>query len=85
MYVLIGPYTFSSAETAAIDFQNGLHATLVGSPTGEKSNGYWDIDFVKLPNSNLTITFSTKFFRQVKGDPPELDQDTVPEAALSNR
>lgn len=89
VYVLIGPYTFSSAQMAAIDFHNDLHATLVGSPTGEKPNGYGDIALIKLPNSKLTISFSTKFFRLVKGDAPELDPDIqVPltiAGALSDR
>ena len=100
VYVLIGPYTFSSAEMAAIEFHDDLHATLVGSPTGERPNGYGDINFIKLPNSKLTISFSTKFFRLMKDDPPELapdmlvpstltdvlnGRDAVLEAAISNR
>ena len=74
VYVLIGPFTFSSAQMAAVEFQDGLHATLVGAPTSEKLNSYGDIDIVSLPNSKLNISFSTKFFRLAKeGDRPELD------------
>lgn len=81
---LIGPFTFSSAEMAAIQLRDELHATLVGSPTGEKPNGYGDIDIITLPNSKLRISFSTKFFRLVKGDPSELDPDIVVPLTLAD-
>jgi hypothetical protein len=59
---------------AAIEIHDDLHATLVGSPTGEKPNSYGEINTFTLPNSKLVVTFSTKYFRLVKeGDPPELD------------
>jgi hypothetical protein len=74
LYVLIGGGTFSSALIAAIELHDDLHATLVGSPTGEKPNSYGEIRTFTLPNSKLTVTFSTKYFRLAKaGDPPELD------------
>jgi hypothetical protein len=74
LYVLIGGGTFSSALIAAIDLHDDLHATLVGSPTGEKPNSYGEVNTFTLPNSKLVVAFSTKYFRLAKeGDPPELD------------
>jgi hypothetical protein len=73
---LIGPQTFSSGLMAALELQRELHATLVGEPVGEKLNGYGEVRPIELPNSHLSMQYSTKFFRQSK------DGDVVLEPAV---
>src|SRR5581483_2396895 len=76
VFVLSGPKTFSSAQDNAIGFQSYLHATLIGSSTGEKPNGYGEVRLITLPNSKLTIQYCTKYFKMVKdSDPSALDPD----------
>jgi hypothetical protein len=75
VYVLIGAGTFSSGQLNAIELRRELHARLVGEPTGEKPNGYGEVRPLTLPNSQLRMQYSTKFFRLSKGDPAALEPD----------
>ncbi|MGA3180033.1 MAG: hypothetical protein ABSF38_06815 [Verrucomicrobiota bacterium] len=76
LYVLIGSSTFSSGLMAAIDLQQGLHAILVGRPTGGKPNCYGETKVLELPNSKLPVQYSTKHFRLLpRSDPPSLEPD----------
>ncbi len=82
--VLIGPATFSSAQFAAFALRRELHALLIGEPTGEKLNGYGEVRLLVLPNSQLTIQYSTKFFRLVKdSDATALEPDIRVSATLA--
>ena len=75
LIALIGPSTFSSGLLAAMDFGSDLHAILIGEPTGEKPNSYGEIKILTLPNSQLRMTYCTKFFRLMKNsDPPRLNR-----------
>ncbi|HKW00858.1 MAG TPA: hypothetical protein VJN96_13620 [Vicinamibacterales bacterium] len=70
LYTLIGRGTFSSGLLAAMNFRDDLHAVLVGEPVGEKPNSYGEVRELKLPNSQVVVQYSTKFFRMVpNGDP----------------
>jgi hypothetical protein len=60
IYVLIGPYTFSSALDNALKLQKDLSAILVGEPTGGAPDGYGEVSSITLPNSKLVVRFSTK-------------------------
>jgi C-terminal processing protease CtpA/Prc len=83
--VLIGPATFSSAQFAAFALRRELHALLVGEPTGENLNGYGEVRLLVLPESQLTIQYSTKFFRLVKdSDAQALEPDIRASATLDD-
>ena len=84
VYVLIGPRTFSSAQMAAVEFRHDLHATLVGEATGEKLNGYGEIRVLKLPNSGLSMQYSTKYFRLGQEDGSALEPDVKAAATLGD-
>jgi hypothetical protein len=77
LFVAIGPGTFSSAMMNAIELKNGFGAILVGEPTGGKPNAYGEIRFLDLPKSRLRISYSTKYFQQVPGDPPSVEPDVA--------
>jgi hypothetical protein len=68
LYALIGRATFSSGLLAAINFRRDLHAILVGEPVGEKLNSYGEVRELTLPNSQVIVQYSTKFFHIAGND-----------------
>jgi hypothetical protein len=80
LYCLISGETFSSAVWTADDLRK-LGAVLVGSPTGGKPNGYGNVSTLTLPNSQIPVGYSTRYFQIVSGsDPPWIapQLETVP-------
>jgi len=76
VFAIVGINTFSSGFIAALDLQKNCHAFLVGQAMGQRPNAYGDTLPLKLPNSGLTVTYSTKFFRYVEeGDPAHIEPD----------
>jgi hypothetical protein len=74
--VLVGPATFSSAMMNALTLRRNLGAELIGEPLGEKPNSYGEVRTMTLPNSQVTIQYSTKFFRLDRsGDPMTVEPD----------
>lgn len=71
-FVLVGARTFSAAMVNAIDFRNTAHATLVGGPIGEKPNSYAEDDEFVLPASHLVVDYSTRFYKFVPDDAPNV-------------
>jgi len=67
LFVLIGPNTFSSGVLNAMELKDQLGATLIGEPTGGKPGSYGEIELLKLPNSGLSVYYTSKFFRAPKG------------------
>jgi hypothetical protein len=62
LYVLIGRATVSSGLIAAWELVRRYHAIVIGEPSGEKLDSYGLIQSFSLPNSNLPIQVSTRFF-----------------------
>ena len=75
--VLIGRYTFSSAEMNAAELKKHVGATLIGEPTGQKPNAYGEVKSFVLPRSNITVRYSTKFWKTEEGDRPSLEPDRL--------
>jgi hypothetical protein len=65
LYVVIGRGTLSSGLFAAVDLKKNTRATLIGEPTGEHPNHYGEQRALKLPNSGIDVTYSTKFHQIV--------------------
>ena len=85
LYAIIGRATFSSGLLAAMNFRDDLHAILVGEPLGEKPNSYGEVRELKLPNSQLVVQYSTKFFRLVTdADPPAYMPDVLATRSLAD-
>jgi hypothetical protein len=85
LIALIGPATFSSGLMAAMDLRDDLHAVLIGEPTGEKPNSYGEVKMLKLPNSQLEISYCTKFFRLMKNeDPPALAPGIIVKRSIAD-
>jgi len=75
LFVIIGRRTFSAAMTNAIDFRKETNAILVGEPAGERPNSYQENDEMKLPNSRLTVSYSTRYYKFLDEDAPALMPD----------
>lgn len=68
LFVIVGRETFSSAVINALTFKNKTNATILGEPTGGKPNHFGDILFLNLSNSNIMISYSTKYITTSKED-----------------
>ena len=55
--------TNSSAMMNAIHLEQQTEVLTVGEPTGGKPNSFGEIRTFSLPNSDLTVRYSTKYFR----------------------
>lgn len=75
LYVVIGRDTFSSAILNALSLQKETEAYFVGEPTGGKPNHYGEVKQFQLPNSEITIRYSTKYFKWLDDDPAALEPD----------
>jgi hypothetical protein len=75
LFVIIGRRTFSAAMTNAIDFRKETNAILVGEPAGERPNSYQENDELKLPNSRLTVSYSTRYYKFLDEEVPAVMPD----------
>ena len=80
LFVLIGADTFSAAMNNATQFRAQTAALLVGREIGEKPNSYQEPRSMTLPNSHLTVRYSTRFYRFIDGSDNAIhpDQEIVP-------
>lgn len=75
LFVITGPRTFSSAVLNAISLRKQTRAILIGEPTGGRPNHYGEVKSFTLRHSRLQVTYSTKYFQQVEGDPSTILPD----------
>ena len=83
-FVLIGKRTYSSAVINAIDFKNHTEAILVGEPTSGRPNHFGEVNKFKLPNSGLSVSYSTEYFKYLEEDPDSLMPDIAVEMTFSD-
>lgn len=67
LYVLIGKSTFSSALMNAVDLKRNYQSILVGESTSGNVNHYGETRGFQLPNSKITIGYSTRYWETWKG------------------
>jgi hypothetical protein len=51
----------------AAQFRSQTAALLVGQTIGEKPNGYAEVRNMMLPNSHLTVRYSTRYYKFSEG------------------
>ncbi|MFZ5352406.1 MAG: peptidase S41 [Bacillota bacterium] len=68
LFVIVGRTTFSSATLNTLDFANYTNAVFYGEPTSGKPNHYGEVKELTLPNSNIYIGYSTKYFEYYHKD-----------------
>ncbi len=79
LFVIIGNSTFSAAMSNAVHFRKETAAMLVGEPIGEKPNSFQENDQVALPNSRLTLSYSTRYYQFVDGPENVVMPDQIAE------
>jgi hypothetical protein len=62
LFVLVGAVTFSAAMVNAAQFRAETNAILVGQTVGEKPASYQEPRNMCLPNSHLTMRYSTRYY-----------------------
>ena len=83
VYVLTGRYTYSAGMSNTADFQELLHAKLVGEPTGSNPNDYQDTESFLLPHSKTYVMYSKRIFRyQHTKDSTLLGQGILPDVHI---
>jgi C-terminal processing protease CtpA/Prc len=60
LFVIVGRNTFSSALINSVQLREETNATFVGEPTSGKPNHFGAVRGFKLPNSKISVTYSTK-------------------------
>jgi C-terminal processing protease CtpA/Prc len=63
VFAIIGKKTGSSAILNSMQLKRELGAIFIGKPTGGKPNHYGDVKYFGLPNSEISIQYSTKYFK----------------------
>jgi hypothetical protein len=61
VYIITGPFTYSSANMLADAVKQFRLATLIGQPTGESTNDFGEVYNVELPNTKLKVQVTTSF------------------------
>jgi len=77
LYVIIGKDTYSSAILNAIRLKKETKAIFVGEATGGEPNHYGEVKRFTLPNSEIQVRYSTKYFSWADGDGDTLMPDKV--------
>lgn len=77
LYVVIGKDTFSSAVLNTISLKKDTEAYFVGEATGGEPNHYGEVKQFKLPNSGISIRYSTKYFHWLDQDINTIEPDKV--------
>lgn len=62
LYGVIDHGTYASALVNALHFKRELSATLLGEPTGDRPGNQGEVQSFVLPNSKLTVQYSTRYF-----------------------
>jgi len=75
LFVIVGRRTFSAAMNSAVDLKKETNAILVGEPIGERPNSYQENDEMKLPNSGVLVSYSTKYYKFLDEDVPAVMPD----------
>lgn len=85
LYALVDRATFSSASTNAAQLRGETAARLAGELPGGHPNGFGEVRSFRLPNSGITVWYSSKFLAPASpaGKDPGLVPDT--EVALTSR
>lgn len=85
VYVAIGRKTFSSAMHHMLFLKNERGAILIGENAGQKPNRFGDTEVLKLPNSEVEVFCSWKYFELLPGkDIDVIEPDTEIPVTISN-
>ena len=77
LFSVIDVGTFSSAVLNSIKLERETEATTVGESTGGRPNHFGEVRTFSLPNSELLVWYSTKYFEAYPelGDAPSFEPE----------
>jgi len=84
VYGLINRKVFSSGVLNTHQMKEILHATLVGQPCAQGVNHYGEVKTFSLPNSRLTVQYSTKYFKIIEDDSTIIQPDVHIEPTIED-
>lgn len=84
LYVITGRLTFSSAIINTMDFMKMTKAIFVGEETTGKPNHYGEVKSFVLPFSGMTVSYSTKYFRNSDKDLKTITPDKIVETTFND-
>lgn len=82
LFVVVGRKTFSSAVLNTLSFHKHTEALFYGEGTGGKPNHFGEVKRFKLPETEIEITYSTKYFSNYEKDIDTFIPDEVIESTL---
>ena len=83
LWVIIGKDTFSSAILNSLSLKRHTEAVFIGENTGGEPNHYGEVKEFKLPNSDITVQYSTKYFHWYDGEANTLEPDIFIEESFT--
>ncbi|MCE4565171.1 hypothetical protein INQ51_12705 [Maribellus sp. CM-23] len=83
LYVITGRDSYSSAIINIMDFTIMTNAILVGEETSGKPNHLGEIRSFKLPSSELSLQYSTKYFKRTDNDLQTITPDKIIEPSFT--
>ncbi|MBI9073710.1 MAG: hypothetical protein JEY94_19090 [Melioribacteraceae bacterium] len=84
LYVVLGRHTFSAAIINAMDFKRLTDAVYLGEETSGKPNHFGELWDLKLPNSGITVLYSTKYFKETDEEMNSLKPDVQLEPSFDD-
>ena len=58
-----------------IDFKKETNAIILGEPPADRPNSYSENNEMKLPNSGVVVSFSTRYYKFLEQDTPAFEPD----------
>ena len=83
-FVIIGRGTFSAAIVDIVKWRQETKATFIGQPTSGKPNHYGSVTNFTLPNSKLTIQYSTIYARTGDDESDSFTPDKIIEISIDD-
>lgn len=75
IYLIVGRKTFSAALLNSLEIKEKLDNVVLGEPTGGKPKHYGEVRSFNLPNSNMKVNYSTKYFEHSENDEDSFEPD----------
>jgi hypothetical protein len=83
-FVIVGRNTFSAAIGDVVKWRNETNATFIGQPTSGKLNHYGQWSTFTLPNSNLTVQYSTMYVNNGEDESDSFIPDKTIEISIDD-
>jgi len=72
LFTIIGRQTFSAAGNFATDMERATHTLFAGEPMGSSPNQYGDAKPLLLPNSQIIVNISSRYWQKSDADDERL-------------